>query len=67
MINKIEISEEGIIFCDGLLCVLDSLYGNCSECGDCPIIKIHYLLLDLDYDCGFFRFRSEREKPEKGV
>lgn len=61
MINKIEISEEGIIFCDGLLCVLDSLYASCSECRDCPIVKIHSLLKDLDFDSGFYRFPSERE------
>lgn len=67
MRNKIEISEEGTIFCDGLLCVLDSLYGSCSDCGDCPIVKIHSQLVDLDFDYGFDRFPSKREKPEKGV
>lgn len=36
---KLHISEEGIIFCDEILCDPLALYDIGQECGNCPILK----------------------------
>lgn len=35
----IEITEEGIVFCDRLTCDPLGLYEAKQQCGDCPILK----------------------------
>lgn len=44
---KIEISEEGVIFCDGLMCDFLKMYSLCQECGKCPLEKIGDIFFDL--------------------
>lgn len=36
---KIEINEEGILFCNGIICDPVAMYDSCSECGGCPFIS----------------------------
>lgn len=35
----LHISEEGIVFCDGMLCNPLALYDVGQECGNCPLLK----------------------------
>lgn len=44
---KIEISEEGVIYCDGLVCDFLKMYDSCQECGNCPLMKIGDQFFDL--------------------
>lgn len=37
---KIEISEEGVIYCDGTICKPLDLYYTSDECGSCPVIAL---------------------------
>lgn len=46
---KIEISEEGVINCDGLVCDPLGLYMTCSECGSCPIIALYDKYLEKKF------------------
>lgn len=66
MANEITILEDGTIFCDGILCVLKSLYVNCDECGDCPIVKIHEELKSIDFDIYGKRISFGETDPEEG-
>lgn len=36
---KIEITEEGVIYCDGSMCDFYRMYDSCAECGGCPLVK----------------------------
>lgn len=45
---KIDISDEGVVFCDGMMC--DCWLAAQNRCGLCPLFKI-YELIDTDlYD-----------------
>lgn len=35
----IEITDEGIVFCEGLTCDPVGLYENRRQCGNCPLLK----------------------------
>ena len=35
----IEITEEGIVFCEGLVCDPLGLYENRRQCGNCPLME----------------------------
>ena len=47
---KIEISEEGIIFCDGVMCDPLGLFDNNSQCGNCPLVALLDKYLDSYFD-----------------
>lgn len=49
---KIEISEEGIVFCNGHTCDPVSMYDSCSTCGGCPIERLFDRFLDIWLDGG---------------
>lgn len=49
---KIEITEEGIIFCDGLTCDPVGMYDSCSECGGCPFVSLFDRYLEIWSDGG---------------
>lgn len=36
----IHITEEGIVFCDAIVCNPLALYDAGQECGNCPILKL---------------------------
>ena len=44
---KIEITGDGIVFCDGLMCDFLKMYDSCGECGGCPLVKIGDKFFDL--------------------
>lgn len=44
---KIEISEEGVVFCDGMMCDFLKMYDSCGEYGSCPLVKIGDQFFDL--------------------
>lgn len=37
---KVEITDEGIIYCDGITCNPLSLFYTNAECGSCPVMRI---------------------------
>lgn len=47
---KIEITEEGIVFCDGLICDPIGMYDSCAECGGCPFVSLFQKYLDIYFD-----------------
>ena len=47
---KIEISEEGIVFCDGLTCDPVSMYESCAQCGGCPFVPLIDRYLEAYFD-----------------
>ena len=44
---KIEITEEGVIYCDGPMCDFFRMYDSCAECGGCPLVKFGDEFFDL--------------------
>lgn len=50
---KIEITEEGVIYCDGLVCDFLKMYDACQECGNCPLTKIGDQFFDLKISNAF--------------
>lgn len=44
---KIEISENGIIFCDRTICDPVAMYDSCAECGGCPFVSLFNRYLDI--------------------
>lgn len=49
---EIKISEEGVIFCDGIVCNPLSFYATNDYCGSCPLIKICDEFFDIKLDVG---------------
>lgn len=49
---KIEITEEGVVFCDGLICDPIAMYDSCAECGGCPFTSMFEGYLDVYLDGG---------------
>lgn len=47
---KIEISENGIIHCDGTICDPVAMYDSCAECGGCPFVHLFDEYLDIYFD-----------------
>ena len=50
---KIEITEEKIIYCDGILCDPLSMYITCDECGSCPVIEICEKFFEIKLDSNY--------------
>lgn len=47
---KIEISENGIVHCDGTICDPLALFDSCAECGNCPLVGMLDQFLDSYFD-----------------
>jgi len=37
---KIEMTEEAIVFCDGLTCDPIAMWESCAACGNCPLLRL---------------------------
>ena len=48
---EITITEEGIIFCNGIACDPLTLFRTDSQCGNCPIIRIGEKYDNVLFDC----------------
>ena len=44
---KIEISENGIIHCDGTICDPVAMYDSYANCGGCPFVHLFDEFLDI--------------------
>lgn len=47
---KIEISENGIIQCDGTMCDPVAMYDSYAECGGCPFVSLFERYLDIYFE-----------------
>lgn len=47
---KIEMTEEAIVFCDGIMCDPVKMYDSCAECGGCPFVRLFNEYLDIYFD-----------------
>ena len=48
---EIILTDEGIVFCDGVMCDPLKMYGCSQECGNCPIISMAEEYETIKYDC----------------
>lgn len=44
---KIEINDYNDVTCNGSHCEFLHLYGECAQCGDCPLVQILEQAVDL--------------------
>lgn len=49
---KIEITDAGVIFCDGVICDPVKMYDSCSECGGCPLVRLFDAFREIWLDGG---------------
>lgn len=50
---RLEITDEGVIYCDNIMCDLLKLYDSCAECGDCPLVKLGDQFFDIKISAAF--------------
>lgn len=66
MAKQLSILDDGTFSCNGLVCPLFTLYKDNAECADCPIVKIHEELKDIDYCLVVKRLASVEFYPKTG-
>lgn len=49
---KIEITDKGVVYCDGNVCDPIGLYATDDECGNCQLLKICRDYTEEYYDVG---------------
>lgn len=59
---KIEISDEGVIFCSGIPCNPIELWENSAACGDCPMIQWGEEFCNAYFDDAIFTTKIQGRK-----
>lgn len=50
---EITMSEEGVIFCNGIMCDPLGLYCTGAECGSCPIISLAEEFCNIKFELAY--------------